>query len=37
MVEILAQTLYVGLIAVIMFVGIPLIIEQSNKNLRKHH
>jgi|GEM_PF-2308163 len=37
MLESLTQTCYVGLLAFIMFVGIPVIIEQSNKKLRKHH
>jgi hypothetical protein len=37
MLESLTQTCYVGVLAFIMFVGIPLIIEQSQKNLRKHH
>lgn len=37
MLESLTQVCYVGLVAFIMFVGIPVMIELSNKNLRKHH
>jgi len=37
MFEILLQTLYIGLIATIIFIGIPTMLELSNKNLRKHH
>jgi len=37
MLESLTQTCYVGILAFIMFIGIPIVIEQSNKNLRKHH
>jgi len=33
----LIQVCYVGIVAFVMFIGIPLIIEQSNKKLRKHH
>lgn len=37
MIDTLTQTCYVGIIAFIMFVGIPLIIDESNKRLKKHH
>jgi hypothetical protein len=37
MIDTLTQTCYVGIIAFVMFVGIPLLIDESNKRLKKHH
>jgi len=37
MFESLMQTFYIGLLAFILFVGIPAMFERSNKNLRRHH